>query len=269
MPTSKKPRDFSKLPLAKTVTPSTESSTSTRRLLGALVVPISMVVPNRQQVRQDFKEESLQELAEDIKVRGILEPLIVRESQPGEYEIVAGERRYKAAEKAGLKELPVIVQELDDTEARYVTLVENIQREDLSHDDEKRFFQQLQAEFNFSISDIAKLINKSVSYVSRRLNGVEEQNETISDSNGKNSENSNNLFNLQRLSNKSQSVGKTNQKDFKWKPNTFKSTHKVLENTIILLDGEMPPDKKTKSQIRQEIETLEQKLAEIKERLAE
>ena len=187
MPNSKKvPRDFSKLPLGRNVDSATGNSavatnsgtsnssnnsvTSTRRLVGALVVPVAMVVPNRQQVRQVFNEDTLQELADDIKVRGILEPLVVRESQPGKYEIIAGERRHRAAQLAGLTELPVIVQVMDDEQARLATLVENIQREDLDPADEKRFFEQLQAIYNLSTSEIGKMINKSQSYVSKRLN---------------------------------------------------------------------------------------------------
>ena len=311
MPNSKKvPRDFSKLPLSRNVdsatgnsavttnsgtsTSSNNSVTSTRRLVGALVVPVAMVVPNRQQVRQVFNQDTLQELADDIKMRGILEPLVVRESQPGEYEIIAGERRYRAAQLAGLTELPVIVQVMDDEQARLATLVENIQREDLEPADEKRFFEQLQALYNLSTSEIGKMINKSQSYVSKRLNpglaykpdpDISEEDiprETSSEIN-------NNLFQNNSLYENSQSVepvnidvedgvpGKIQQAKatsnkttaFKWKASSFKPAFKALDNTLAALTSlENPPDTKTKERIHREIAAIETAVAEIKSHLA-
>jgi ParB/RepB/Spo0J family partition protein len=144
---------------------------SSRGLTGAMVVPIEMVVPNPRQIRQSYNEEALAELAEDIKARGILQPLVVRLTPDERYEVIAGERRLRAATLAGLNEVPVIVREMDDAAARFATLVENIQREDLSQEDEQKFYSELQNTHNLSIPDIARLVNKSQSYVKRRLYG--------------------------------------------------------------------------------------------------
>ena len=311
MPNSKKvPRDFSKLPLGRNVDSATGNSavatnsgtsnssnnsvTSTRRLVGALVVPVAMVVPNRQQVRQVFNEDTLQELADDIKVRGILEPLVVRESQPGKYEIIAGERRHRAAQLAGLTELPVIVQVMDDEQARLATLVENIQREDLDPADEKRFFEQLQAIYNLSTSEIGKMINKSQSYVSKRLNPglAYKPDPNIAEGDitrDADSEINNNLFQNNGLCNNSQSDEPVNIDDegavpykvhqakatsnkttaFKWRASNFKPAFKALNNTIAALtSSENPPDTKTKERIHQEIAAIETALAKIKSHLA-
>src|SRR5512137_1633282 len=92
---------------------------------------IEEILPNRSQPRKHFDEAKLQELAESIKEKGILAPLIVRRAEQG-YELIVGERRWRAAQKAGLKEVPVLVKEMDDREVLEVSLIENVQRDDLN-----------------------------------------------------------------------------------------------------------------------------------------
>src|SRR5438309_1949828 len=103
-----------------------------------MLVVIEEIESNPFQVRQVFDEEALEELAADIKERGILEPLIVRQrKEDGFYEIIAGERRYRAAQIAGLTEVPVIVREMSEKDARFAMLAENLQRQDLDPHDEQ------------------------------------------------------------------------------------------------------------------------------------
>jgi ParB family transcriptional regulator, chromosome partitioning protein len=134
----------------------------------ARLIDIERIFPNPQQPRRRPNNARLEELAQDIQQRGILQPLLVRPYEEG-YQIVAGERRYRAAKKIGLEQVPVIIRELDDTEAQIVSLVENIQREDLDIEDEARYFSILQHQHDYSLRDIAALINKSKSYVDARV----------------------------------------------------------------------------------------------------
>jgi ParB/RepB/Spo0J family partition protein len=234
---------------------------STRSLVGALIVPITDLIQNSQQVRQIFNEETLQELADDIRERGILEPLIVREKEPGIYEIIAGERRYRAAQIAGLTELPVIVREMSDKEARFAMLVENIQREELSDVDEQRFFRQLQDEYNLSITDIAKLINKSQRYVARRLTG-----ELVSFQRTDSEEN-NNAGVLPTLQEISQTKPKEKPKTLvRFTPAAFKRVTQTLDNTLIIIKDN--PDAKTVAQVKQSLAEMKQKMSELEQELS-
>ncbi len=136
-------------------------------------VPLKRLRSNPFQVRQFFDEEALQELADDIRERDILEPLVVRpilEDGQELYEIVAGERRFRAARLAGKNTVPVIVKEnWTENDARLANLAENLQRRDLTLAEEVQFLQALENEYNYTAAKISKLINKSSSYVNRRL----------------------------------------------------------------------------------------------------
>lgn len=153
------------------------SESDTLVMPDALRVPLGRIRPNPFQVRQDFDspeaQQALEELAEDIRQRDILEPLVVRLVLEGEqefYEIIAGERRYRAARLAGKTTLPVIVKtNWTDRDARLASLSENLQRRNLSLVEEVQFFLALENEYNYSARKIGELINKSESYVSRRL----------------------------------------------------------------------------------------------------
>ena len=134
-------------------------------------VSISDLSRNPYQPRQHFSEEKLEELANSIRKNGIIQPIAVRESksQSGKYEIVAGERRWLAAQRAGLHEIPVTVLDLTDVESLEVAIVENIQRDDLNPIEEARGYKRLNEEFNYDHDSISKLMSKSRSHISNTL----------------------------------------------------------------------------------------------------
>jgi len=129
---------------------------------------IEEIFPNRSQPRKHFDESKLQELAESIKEKGILEPLIVRRTEQG-YELIIGERRWRAAQKAGLKEVPVLVKEAERREALEISLIENLQREDLNPIEEAEAFKQLIEEFHISQEELSKRIGKDRTTVTNTL----------------------------------------------------------------------------------------------------
>ncbi len=134
-------------------------------------VSISDLSRNPYQPRQHFGEEKLEELANSIRKNGIIQPIAVRakKSQPGKYEIVAGERRWLAAQRAGLHEIPVTVLDLNDVESLEVAIVENIQRDDLNPIEEARGYKRLNEEFRYDHESISKLMSKSRSHISNTL----------------------------------------------------------------------------------------------------
>ncbi len=134
-----------------------------------LSVPIQKVHPNPRQPRKEFKEESLHELAESIKEKGILQPILVEEKEAGEYIIVAGERRYRASLIAGLKELPVIIKNLTDEEKIEIALIENIQREDLTPIEEAMAYRELIENGPFNQEGLAKRLGKDRSTIANSL----------------------------------------------------------------------------------------------------
>jgi len=136
-----------------------------------LKADISDLRPNKYQPRLNFDEKKLEELANSIKKNGIIQPIAVREDKvdPGRYEIIAGERRWIAAQKAGLHEVPIIVLDLDDNESLEVAIVENIQRDDLNVIEEAKGYQRLSEEFGYDHEKIAKFMSKSRSHISNTL----------------------------------------------------------------------------------------------------
>ncbi|MDB9705671.1 ParB/RepB/Spo0J family partition protein [Pelagibacteraceae bacterium] len=132
---------------------------------------ISDLSPNKFQPRTYFNETKLEELANSIKKNGIIQPIAVREDKvdPGRYEIIAGERRWIAAQKAGLHDVPIIILDLDDNEALEVAIVENIQRDDLNSIEEAKAFQRLSEEFGYDHEKIAHFMSKSRSHISNTL----------------------------------------------------------------------------------------------------
>ena len=134
-------------------------------------VSISDLTRNPYQPRETFNEFKLDELTNSIKKNGIIQPIAVRlkKSEPGKYEIVAGERRWLAAQKAGLHDIPVNVLDLSDVESLEVAIVENIQRDDLNPVEEAKGYKRLSEEFNYDHENIAKLMSKSRSHVSNTL----------------------------------------------------------------------------------------------------
>ena len=134
-------------------------------------VAISDLTRNPYQPREIFNEAKLEELVNSIKKNGIIQPIAVRpsKSEIGKYEIVAGERRWLAAQKAGLHHIPVTVLDLSDVESLEVAIVENIQRDDLSPIEEARGYKRLSEEFNYDHEHISKLMSKSRSHISNTL----------------------------------------------------------------------------------------------------
>ena len=149
---------------SKPVSESKEVNSVTRVSIGDLS-------RNSYQPRMNFREEKLEELANSIKKNGIIQPIAVRpsKSKKGKFEIVAGERRWIAAQRAGLHEIPVVILELSDVESLEVAIVENIQRDDLNPIEEARGYKRLNEEFEYDHESISKLMSKSRSHISNTL----------------------------------------------------------------------------------------------------
>jgi len=133
-----------------------------------LICGIEEILPNRSQPRKHFDESKLQELAESIKEKGILEPLIVRRVAEG-YELIVGERRWRAAQKIGLKEVPVLVREVEDRDALEISLIENLQREDLNPIEEAEAFKRLTEEFHISQGELSTRVGKDRTTITNAL----------------------------------------------------------------------------------------------------
>lgn len=124
------------------------------------MVKITMVEPNREQPRKNFDEDALQELADSIKQFGLLQPILVQDRKD-HYEIIAGERRWRASRMAGLQEIPVIIRNYSDQEIVEISLIENIQREDLNPIEEAQAYKRLLTEFNLKQDEVAERVSKS------------------------------------------------------------------------------------------------------------
>lgn len=149
--------------------PSAPSKAAPAKAAQGFLAPIEEVHPNRDQPRTRFDDEALAELAASIAELGVLEPILVRARSKGGYEIIAGERRWRAAQKAGLREVPVFVRELSTEEAFEAALVENLQREDLNPIETARAFQRLVEEHGNSQEAVAKRVGKDRSTVANAL----------------------------------------------------------------------------------------------------
>ncbi|WP_028388867.1 ParB/RepB/Spo0J family partition protein [Legionella fairfieldensis] len=134
-----------------------------------LKLAITCLQPGKYQPRREIEEVPLTELAASIKQQGLLQPLIVREITDGRYEIIAGERRWRASKLAGLTEIPVILRQVDDETAMAMALVENLQREDLNAMDQARAMHRLTSEFGLTHQQVADLLCKSRAAVSNYL----------------------------------------------------------------------------------------------------
>lgn len=130
-------------------------------------IPLAQISPNPDQPRKTFNEEELQELSKSIKEQGVLVPIILRgvKNKPYLYEIVAGERRFRAAQLAGLSEIPALVKTLDDKNAMEIALIENVQRENLNPVEEAEGYKNLMEKCQYSLQDVSRLIGKSESYI--------------------------------------------------------------------------------------------------------
>lgn len=132
------------------------------------VVKITMVEPNRKQPRKNFDEDALQELADSIKQFGLIQPILVQDRKD-HYEIIAGERRWRAAKMAGLKEVPVLIRSYSEQEIMEISLIENIQREDLNPIEEAQAYKRLLEEFHLKQDEVAERVSKSRAAVTNSM----------------------------------------------------------------------------------------------------
>ena len=148
-----------------------EEPVELHELRSAKDVPIEQLHPNAQQPRRRFSEAALEELAESIRSNGVIQPILVRHhhERAGEYEIVAGERRWRAAQRAQLHQVPVVVRDIDDGQALELALVENLQREDLSPLEEADAYHRLMESFAYTQESLAKNLGKSRSHIANTL----------------------------------------------------------------------------------------------------
>ena len=130
-------------------------------MVSTSTLPINEIIPNKEQPRKTFDEGALQELADSITVHGVLQPLLVRPLLSGGYQLIAGERRWRASRMAGLKEVPVIISELSDSEAMEIAIIENLQREDLNPIEEAEGLQALIDKCDYTQEQVAVSVGKS------------------------------------------------------------------------------------------------------------
>ena len=163
-----KPKTVKTVKEEKKVAVDTKKSSQQETSNGERMMKISMIEPNREQPRKKFDEDALQELSESIKQYGILQPLLVSDKKDY-YEIVAGERRWRAAKMAGLKEVPVVVKEFSTQEIVEISLIENIQREGLNPVEEAMAYKRLIDEFHLKQDEIAERVSKSRTAVTNSM----------------------------------------------------------------------------------------------------
>ena len=151
---------------------------------GAVLLKISEIEPNRSQPRREFNEEGLRELADSIAAHGVLQPLLVRPLPDGGYQLVAGERRWRASRMAGLFEVPVLIREMTDAEMMQISMIENLQRENLNPVEEALGYKALQDEYGLTQEEISRSVGKSrpvIANAMRLLNLREEILEMLKD----------------------------------------------------------------------------------------
>ncbi len=132
-------------------------------------VPLDRIDPNPDQPRLTFDEDSLQELAASITEHGILQPILVRPVADGRYQLIAGERRWRSAQIAGLRQIPALVEDIDDDTALEIAIIENLQREDLSPLDEALMYERMTTEHGYSLRKLAQKLGKDKGYIENRL----------------------------------------------------------------------------------------------------
>ena len=158
-------------------TPDISVLTGTERVV-VKPIPLVQISPNPNQPRKTFNENELNDLTKSVREKGVLSPIILRtvKDKPYLYEIVAGERRYRAAQRAGLSEIPAVVKTLSDKDSAEIALIENVQRENLNPIEEAEGYKDLMEKYQNSLEDVSKLIGKSVSYIRNlmRINSLPE-----------------------------------------------------------------------------------------------
>ena len=162
------PNSFENESVSKKAKVKSDNENKCEKKEGEVMVNITKVEPNREQPRKNFDEDALEELAESIKQFGLLQPILVQDRKTY-YEIIAGERRWRAAKKAGLKEVPVIIKNLTEQEIVEISLIENIQREDLNPIEEALAYKKLLTEFNLKQDEVADRVSKSRTAVTNSM----------------------------------------------------------------------------------------------------
>ena len=135
----------------------------------ASLLPLAAISPNPTQPRRLFDETALQELADSVRIKGVLQPILVRPAGEGRYEIVAGERRWRAAQMAGLHEIPVVIRDFSDVDGFEAAIIENVQRTDLNPIEESQGYQRLIQEFGHTQEMVASVTGKARSHVANLL----------------------------------------------------------------------------------------------------
>jgi ParB family chromosome partitioning protein len=148
-----------------------EESAAIARSRGQKKIPLAFLRPNPRNPRKDFNDQDLEDLVSSIREKGIIQPILARTvaAHADTYEIIAGERRWRAAQRVGLHDVPVILVEADDKQALELAIIENVQRADLNALEEALGYQQLETEYNYTQNDLAKVIGKSRSHVANTL----------------------------------------------------------------------------------------------------
>ena len=149
--------------------PLVQSAASGPGATGYALIATAEIEPHPDQPRRHFDEAALDELAASIARRGVIQPVIVRPLSPGRFQLVAGERRWRAAQRARLHEIPALVRQLDDAEVGALALIENLQREDLNPIEEAAAYQRLSESEGLSQADIARMVDKSRSHVANLM----------------------------------------------------------------------------------------------------
>jgi ParB family transcriptional regulator, chromosome partitioning protein len=145
------------------------SSDQPTRSVGVRIIPVERIEPNPQQPRLAFNEETLQELSASVKEHGILQPILVRPLEGGRYQLIAGERRWRASKLAGLDTIPALIEDIDDDTALEIAIIENLQREDISPLDEAAMYDRMVHEHGYSIRKLADKLGKDKGYLENRL----------------------------------------------------------------------------------------------------
>lgn len=136
---------------------------------GAVMMKITEIEPNKNQPRKDFDETALAQLADSIRQHGVIQPLLVRPRTDGSYQLVAGERRWRASRMAGIDEVPVVIREMTDSETMEIALIENLQREDLNPVEEALGYRDLMDSFGMTQDEVAKRVGRSRPAVANAL----------------------------------------------------------------------------------------------------
>ena len=155
------------------------SGKNERNIQNFKLINISEIKANKDQPRKDFKKEELEELASSIKSQGVLQPIVVRKKAEQQYEIIAGERRWRGSQIAGLHEIPALVKEMTDNESQEAALIENIQRENLNAVEEARAYKKLLENKNTGYDSLSSVIGKSKSHISNMLRLLELDDEIL------------------------------------------------------------------------------------------